>query len=101
MSYEDYDDKRTEDARLVILKELAAQVDGRLNEVTLQRVLDTFALRRSREWVRTQLRKLAELEAVRISEAGTVMIAQLRTLGRNHVERREVIEGVTRPSDDN
>lgn len=96
-----YEDKIAEDGRLVILKELAAQIDGRLNEVSLQRVLDAFAITRSREWVRTQLRKLAELEAVRISEAGTVMIAQLRTLGRNHVERREVIEGVTRPSDDN
>jgi len=95
-----YDDKVAEDGRLVILKELASQVDGRLNEVTLMRVLDTFAIKRSREWVRTQLRKLNELEAIRVSEAGTVMIAQLTTLGRNHVERREVIDGVSRPSDD-
>lgn len=94
-----YEDKTAEDGRLVILKELALQVDGRLNEVTLQRVLETFAITRSREWVRTQLRKLAELEAIRITEAGTVMIAEIRTLGRNHVERRERIEGVTRPSD--
>jgi hypothetical protein len=94
-----YDEKIAEDGRLVILKELAAQVDGRLNEVSLQRVLDAFAIKRSREWVRTQLRKLAELDAVRIEEMGTVMIAQIRTLGRNHVERREIIEGVTRPSD--
>lgn len=95
-----YDDKIAEDGRLIILKELAAQVDGRLNEVSILRVLDAFAIKRSREWVRTQLRKLAELDAVRITEAGTVMIAQIRSLGRNHVERREVIEGVTRPSDD-
>lgn len=95
-----WSDKTAEDARLVILKELAVQVDGRLNEVSIERLLDAFAIRRSREWIRTQLRKLAELEAVRVSEAGTVMIAQIRTLGRNHVERREVIEGVTRPSDD-
>lgn len=95
-----YDEKIAEDGRLVILKELAAQVDGRLNEVSIQRVLDAFAIKRSREWVRTQLRKLAELEAVRVTEAGTVMIAEIRSLGRNHVERREVIDGVTRPSDD-
>lgn len=95
-----WSDKTAEDARLVILKELAVQVDGRLNEVSIERLLDAFAIRRSRDWIRTQLRKLAELEAVRVSEAGTVMIAQIRTLGRNHVERREVIEGVTRPSDD-
>lgn len=95
-----YEDKTAEDGRLVILKELASQVDGRLNELSLQRVLETFAITRSREWVRTQMRKLAELEAVRITEAGTVMIAQIRTLGRNHVERRDRIEGVSRPSDD-
>lgn len=95
-----YEDKTAEDGRLVILKELAQQVDGRLNELSLQRVLRTFAITRSREWVRTQLRKLAELEAVCISEAGTVMIAQIRTLGRNHVERLDRIDGVSRPSDD-
>ncbi|WP_066517685.1 VpaChn25_0724 family phage protein [Sphingobium cloacae] len=95
-----YDDKVAEDGRLVILKELAAQVDGRLNEVALGRVLDAFAITRSREWVRTQMRKLAELEAVRLSEMGTVLIAKITTLGRNHVERREIIDGVSRPSDD-
>tara|TARA_R110000868_G_scaffold230335_6_gene483480 strand:+ start:311 stop:610 length:300 start_codon:yes stop_codon:yes gene_type:complete len=95
-----YDDSVAEDARLVILKELALQVDGRANEVTLTRVLDVFAIRRSREWVRTQLRKLAELGTVRIAEAGTVMTASLTTLGRNHVERREIVEGISRPSDE-
>lgn len=95
-----YDESVAEDGRLVILKELAMQVDGRSNEVILMRVLDAFAIKRSREWVRTQLRKLAELGAVRVTEAGTVMIAQITSLGRNHVERREIIEGVSRPSDD-
>lgn len=95
-----YDESVAEDGRLVILKELAMQVDGRSNEVILMRVLDAFAIKRSREWVRTQLRKLAELGAVRTSEAGTVMIAQITSLGRNHVDRREIIDGVSRPSDD-
>ncbi len=95
-----YDESVAEDARLIILKELAGQVDGRMNEVGLARVLDVFAIRRSREWVRTQLRKLAELGTVRLTEAGTVMIASLTTLGRNHVERREIVEGISRPSDD-
>lgn len=95
-----YDDKIAEDARLIILKELAEQVDGRMNEVGLSRVLDLFAIRRSREWVRTQMRKLAELETVRVTEAGTVLVASIRTLGRNHVERREVVDGISRPSDE-
>ncbi|SCW61657.1 hypothetical protein SAMN02927924_01683 [Sphingobium faniae] len=94
-----YEERVAQDARLIILKELASQVDGRLNEVALQHVLDAFAVKRSREWVRTQLRKLAELEALRLQELGTVMVAELRSLGRNHVERREIIDGVSRPSD--
>lgn len=95
-----YDESVAEDARLIILKELAVQVDGRSNEVILTRVLDNFAIKRSREWVRTQLRKLGELGTVRVSEAGTVLIVSLTQLGRNHVERREIVEGISRPSDD-
>lgn len=88
------------DARLCILKELARQTDGRLNEVGLQHVLDVFGIRRDRDWVRTQLRALDSLGAIAVTEAGTVLIATLKTLGRNHVERRAVIEGVARPSDE-
>lgn len=95
-----YDDKIAEDARLVILKELVRQIDGRMNEVGLTHVLDVFAIKRSREWVRTQLRKLEELGVINIAIAGTVMIASLRKLGRNHVERREIVEGIARPSDE-
>lgn len=95
-----YAEELAADARLCILKELALQVDGRLNEITLMRVLDAFGIRRDRDWVRTQLRALAQLDAVKVSEAGTVMVAALTKLGRNHVERRAIIEGVTRPSDE-
>lgn len=95
-----YADDIAADARLCILKELAVQVDGRLNEVGLMRMLDTFGIRRTRDWVRTQLRQLDQLGAVRVTEAGTVMVAALTKLGRDHVDRRAVIEGVTRPSDE-
>lgn len=88
------------DARLCILKELAQQTDGRLNDKTLQMVLDVFGISRSRDYVRTQLRALHELGAVKVSEAGTVMIAALTSTGRDHVERRGIIEGVARPSDE-
>ena len=88
------------DARLCILKELAGQVDGRLNEVTLMRMLDAFGIRRSREWVRTQLRALEELGAVTVDEVGSVMVAALTRLGRDHVDRRIIIDGISRPSDD-
>lgn len=95
-----YSDLLTADARLCILRELADQVDGRLNEVGLMRVLDAFGIKRSRDWVRTQLRALDELGAVNVTEIGTVMVAALTKLGRAHVERRQVIEGVARPSDE-
>lgn len=88
------------DARLCILKELARQTDGRLNEVGLQHVLDVFGIRRDRDWVRTQMRALEALGAVSLTEVGTVLVATLRALGRNHVERRAIIEGVARPSDE-
>jgi hypothetical protein len=88
------------DARLCILKELALQTNGRLNELALMRTLDTFGITRSRDWVRTQLRKMDELGAVNITEAGTVMVAALTKLGRAHIERREIVEGIARPSDE-
>lgn len=94
-----YDNRINEDGRLIILKELARQVDGRLNEASLQHVLDAFAIVRSREWIRTQLRKMEELGAVRLDEVGSVLVAELTRLGRAHVERREIIEGISRPSD--
>jgi len=93
-----YDDYLAAGARLVILKELAKWPDGRLNEADLTIVLDTFAYRRSREWVRTQLNKLTELGAVSTTQAGSVMIATITRAGLDHVERRAVIEGIARPS---
>lgn len=86
------------DARLVILRELAKQTDGRLNETVLTAALDAFGYRRSRDWVRTQLRMLEEVGAVVNTEAGSILVASLTRAGLDHVERRAVIEGVARPS---
>ncbi len=94
----DFENYLAEDARLVILKELAMQTNASLNETILVKVLEKFGHNRSREWVRTQLRKLGELGAVSITEAGTVMIATLKQAGLDHVERRSVIDGISRPS---
>lgn len=95
---EKYEQVLIEDARLVILKALEAQTDGRLNEVILERELDRFGHRRSRQWVRTQILKLEELGVVTKVEAGTVMVASITRLGIAHCERREVVDGVARPS---
>ena len=87
------------DARLMILQELARDTSGRGNEVMLDRVLDTYGVRRSRDWLRTQLRALAEVAAVDLRDVGGLLVAELRQAGRDHVERRGVIEGVARPAD--
>jgi hypothetical protein len=50
--------------------------------------------------VRTQLRALADLGAVTLTEAGSVMIASLTRAGLDHVDGRGIIEGVRRPSPD-
>lgn len=87
------------EARLAILGELAKQVDGRLNDQAMTHVLDVIGVRRSRDWVRTQLRALAELDAVRLIDLGELLVAELTATGRDHVERRIIIEGVARPRD--
>jgi len=86
-------------ARLIILKELAKQPGQTLNQTLLQKVLDDFGHRRSRDWVRTQMRALADVNAVELTEAGTVLIARLKQAGRDHLEGRIELSGVDVPSD--
>jgi hypothetical protein len=87
-----------EDARLVILRELSAQVNNTLNESTVTDVLELWGHNRSREWVRTQIRKLGELGAVRVTDRGGFLICELTQAGMDHVLRRSVIDGVKRPT---
>lgn len=93
-----YEERLTADARLVILRALYEQTNYRLNEAILESELDRFGHRRSRSWVRTQLLALRELGAITATEAGSVMVACLTKLGVAHVERRQVIDGIARPS---
>lgn len=88
-----------EDARLFVLRELTQQVDGRLNLLLIERVLDASGIRRSRDWIDTQLNKLAELGAVRLDRAGGLTIAEITRTGRDHVAARGLIAGVTPPSE--
>lgn len=87
------------DARLLILKELARQVDGRLSDLLIRRVLDAYGIKRDRDWIVTQLRKLESLGAIDLMPAGEALVALLTRAGRDHIEERSVIEGVTRPAD--
>ena len=87
-----------EEARLIVLRELDAQADGRLNSALLQRVLEGYGITKSRDWLHEELRVLADIGAIRVTEVSTVRIAEITSKGRDHVERRVVIEGVKRPS---
>ncbi|APO76095.1 hypothetical protein AM571_CH03301 [Rhizobium etli 8C-3] len=94
----DFNQFLTLDARLVILRALNEQSDGRLNDSLLADVLDTYGHHRSRDWIRQQLRLLADLGAVKNTDIGPVMVAAITRLGVDHVERRTQLEGVKRPS---
>ena len=60
----DLNERLAADARLQILRELQSQMDGRLSVLPLQRSLDVYGIRRDRDWIATQLRKLEALLAV-------------------------------------
>ena len=99
-----WEDKSQEDARLVILAELARQRDLSLNALSITRVVDALGMRRSPEWVETQLRKLEELGAVtlkapELAGLGRVIVATLTAAGRHHIERRSTIAGISPPAD--
>lgn len=85
-------------ARLVILRALAAETDRHLNDSLLVAALEAFGHHVSRDYVRTQLRALDELGAVTLHSAGSAMVAELLQPGLDHVERRAILEGVQRPS---
>ncbi|MEX1084074.1 MAG: hypothetical protein WEC82_07120 [Xanthobacteraceae bacterium] len=87
-----------EHARLIILRALIEQPNMALNDALLQATLETFGIAHSREWVREELRRMADLGAVTLTEAGTVTVATATSKGADHVERRVVIEGIKRPS---
>jgi hypothetical protein len=87
-----------EQARLIILKALAAQTDETLNSDLLMHELRAFAIRKDRPWVHGELAWLADMGAVTLLDVGTVKIATLTDLGQRHLSREVAIEGVQRPS---
>lgn len=86
------------EARLILLRALEEQPDGRLNSELLRLALESYGITKSRDWVHDELNWLAEMGAVTVVVAGSVRVASLTTKGSDHVLRRVVIEGVKRPS---
>lgn len=95
----DFETRLRYEARLVILKALGEQSNGTLSSSLLEPELQIFGIDRTRAWIHTQIRHLADLGAVKATEQGTVLVATLTTLGRDHLARRIRLEGVKPPSD--
>ncbi|PTW61415.1 hypothetical protein C8N35_102124 [Breoghania corrubedonensis] len=87
-----------EEARLIILRALADEPDGRCNSSLLVRHLEVFGINRPRSWTEAEVRELENRGAVRVMEAGSVLVAQLTARGQDHLERRAFLDGVKRPS---
>ncbi|MBD8686586.1 MULTISPECIES: VpaChn25_0724 family phage protein [unclassified Rhizobium] len=87
-----------EEARLIILRALAEQVNESLSSSMLEPVLANFGIHQERAWVHQQIDYLQVMGAVLVLDASSVKIASLTDLGRRHVDRHTAIEGVKRPS---
>ena len=85
-------------ARLIILKALAEQVDETLNSDFLVLELQRFGIRKDRAWVHEELNWLAEMGAVVSLPVGSVLVATLSAKGARHLAREIAIEGIQRPS---
>ncbi|SRR5581483_1848347 len=85
-----------EEARLVMLRSLYEQPNYSLNEALLAKMLESFGIFRPRAWVREEMRYCAAVGAMTVTEMGSVLIGTLTSKGREHVERRLVIEGIKR-----
>jgi len=86
------------DARLIILKALAAQTDERLHSGFIAEELLRFGIDRPREWIHGELDWLAQMGAVTLLKPGTVVVATLTEKGHRHLRRVVEIEGIKRPS---
>lgn len=96
MNYEN--DQVRPDARLIILKALAAQTDERLHSGFISEELVRFGIDRPREWIHGELDWLEQMGAVTLLKPGSVVVATLTDKGARHLRRAIVIEGIKRPS---
>jgi repressor of nif and glnA expression len=94
----DYAELRREDARLTILKALAAQTDERMHSGYISEELRRFGIDEDRPWIHSELDWLERIGAVTLTKPGSVWVATLTEKGHRHLRRAIVIEGIKRPS---
>jgi hypothetical protein len=88
-----------EEARLIMLKALAAQDNESLTSESLRTELDiSFGISRSRAWVHDELAYMKEMGAITVLDAGSIKVATLTEKGTRHLKRQIAIEGIKRPS---
>jgi hypothetical protein len=94
----DFADFRKRDLRLVLLRSLLEQPGFRSNDNVLAHEARVFGLDYSRDAIKAELRWLESIGAVKIVEAGSVLVATITRRGEDHVSGRFVIDGVNRPA---
>jgi hypothetical protein len=94
----DFSEFARRDLRLTLLKSLSMQPGFSGNENILQHEAAAVGLHRAREVIRTELRFLESIGAVKVKEAGSVMIGILTARGQDHVKGLLVLDGVNTPS---
>ena len=94
----DYNETLRQDARLIILKALSKQTNERLHSGFLGQELAGLGIDRDRAWVHSELDWLAEIGAVTLLRADTVLVATLTEKGARHLRRAISIDGISLPS---
>jgi hypothetical protein len=88
-----------EEARLVILKELAKQPNNAITSEAMRRfLLEGFLIDKPRQWVEKEFAYLRDMSAITITQADSVQIARLADRGRQHLRGLITIAGVLEPS---
>lgn len=98
----DYEMRCQAEARLAILAELAKQPGASFNTQILTAMIQAIVPRRSQSWLETQMAWLGQaaaidLRRIDVTGVGPVTVATLARTGRNHVEGRELIPGISKP----
>lgn len=89
--------KIDEDARLSILQALSVSPANEMNESVLDDYLQECGHKRAREWVRQQMRYLADIGGIVIDDDGPLLVATITRAGLDHVGRKSFLEGVLKP----
>jgi hypothetical protein len=93
-------DIQRREARLVILRFLADEVNRTLTSSSLTTMMnEMFLFNKDRTWVEQELAYLAEMGAVKLTPAGTVKVARLLPHGARHLSWGIIIPDVKRSSE--